>query len=207
VPSPHPMRLLQLAVLALVALGSAAATNSSIDITIPSSVEVKGEDSYVCITRALPDTPLKLVGVEPMAQQEVVHHILLFGARATARDMVQLASSQAAAPGPAAAAMHCCWLETPSPSSPAGESPCTHALRLTPTPAACPAAPERVQAVTSRLPSPRTASRRCGSARASPHAAGGRRPSCERAAGLAVAAAAPGFRGAAQDSTRMQPGV
>lgn len=65
--------------LLLLALGTAA-TTSSIEITIPGSMEVKGEDSYVCVTQALPDKPLKLVGVEPLAHQEVVHHILLFGA-------------------------------------------------------------------------------------------------------------------------------
>jgi hypothetical protein len=61
--------------------GPAAAAPSTIDITVPESAKVEGEDSYVCITKPLPDKPLKLVGVEPMAEQKVVHHILLFGKR------------------------------------------------------------------------------------------------------------------------------
>lgn len=58
---------------------SAAAAPSTIDITVPESTKVEGEDAYICITQPLPDKPLKLVGVEPMAEQKVVHHILLFG--------------------------------------------------------------------------------------------------------------------------------
>jgi hypothetical protein len=59
--------------------GSKHARSSGFDIRIPASFDVRGEDSYVCITRALPDRPLKLVGVDPQAEQAVVHHILLFG--------------------------------------------------------------------------------------------------------------------------------
>lgn len=58
---------------------SAAAAPSTIDITVPESTKIEGEDAYICITKPLPDKPLKLVGVEPMAEQKVVHHILLFG--------------------------------------------------------------------------------------------------------------------------------
>jgi hypothetical protein len=58
---------------------AAAAAPTTLDITVPESVKVQGEDSYICITKQLPDKPLKLVGVEPLARQEVVHHILLFG--------------------------------------------------------------------------------------------------------------------------------
>ena len=49
------------------------------NITVP-DFDVKGEDSYVCTTVKLPDRSMKLVGVEALARQEVVHHILLFGA-------------------------------------------------------------------------------------------------------------------------------
>lgn len=61
------------------ATAAAPPSASKIDITVPESVHVEGEDSYICITKPLPDKPLKLVGVEPMAEQKVVHHILLFG--------------------------------------------------------------------------------------------------------------------------------
>jgi hypothetical protein len=49
------------------------------NITVP-DFDVQGEDSYVCTTVKLPDRSMKLVGVEALARQEVVHHILLFGA-------------------------------------------------------------------------------------------------------------------------------
>ena len=38
------------------------------------------EEAYLCTSVPLPDRPLKLVGVEPLSKQEVVHHMLLFGA-------------------------------------------------------------------------------------------------------------------------------
>jgi peptidylamidoglycolate lyase len=68
-----------LAGLLLVWVVSATTAPTTLDITVPESVKVQGEDSYICITKQLPDKPLKLVGVEPLARQEVVHHILLFG--------------------------------------------------------------------------------------------------------------------------------
>ncbi|KAI8471286.1 MAG: PHM/PNGase F domain-containing protein [Monoraphidium minutum] len=50
------------------------------NITIPESASDFGEeDAYICTTLPLPPQPMKLVGVEPLAEQEVVHHILLFG--------------------------------------------------------------------------------------------------------------------------------
>ncbi len=44
--------------------------------------ETQHEEAYLCMSVPLPDRPLKLVGVEPLSRQEVVHHMLLFGARA-----------------------------------------------------------------------------------------------------------------------------
>ena len=38
------------------------------------------EEAYLCTSVTLPDQPLQLVGVEPLSKQEVVHHMLLFGA-------------------------------------------------------------------------------------------------------------------------------
>ena len=38
------------------------------------------EEAYLCTSVPLPDRPLKLIGVEPLSKQEVVHHMLLFGA-------------------------------------------------------------------------------------------------------------------------------
>ena len=52
------------------------------NITIPRDHKgTEEEDAYYCTTLPLPPAPMKLVGVEPLARQEVVHHILLFGAR------------------------------------------------------------------------------------------------------------------------------
>lgn len=74
-------QLLAVSVLLVACIGltAAASAPTTLDITVPESTKVSGEDSYICITKPLPDKPLKLVGVEPMARQEVVHHILLFG--------------------------------------------------------------------------------------------------------------------------------
>lgn len=40
---------------------------------------VDHEEAYLCTAVPLPDKPLKLVGIEPLSTQEVVHHMLLFG--------------------------------------------------------------------------------------------------------------------------------
>ena len=42
--------------------------------------KVTHEDAYLCTAVPLPDQALKLVGVEPLAKQEIAHHMLLFGA-------------------------------------------------------------------------------------------------------------------------------
>ena len=78
-----PLSLLLLALWA-VASGPRATMASTpkedlvFNITVP-DFDVQGEDSYVCTTVKLPERSLKLVGVEALARQEVVHHILLFG--------------------------------------------------------------------------------------------------------------------------------
>lgn len=72
--------IVSLLLVAWLGLTAAASPPTTLDITVPEATKVEGEDSYICITKPLPDKPLKLVGVEPMARQEVVHHILLFGA-------------------------------------------------------------------------------------------------------------------------------
>lgn len=52
------------------------------NITIPKDAETADEeDAYYCTVLPLPAAPMKLVGVEPLARQEIVHHILLFGER------------------------------------------------------------------------------------------------------------------------------
>lgn len=49
------------------------------NITIPDGYKVETDDSYVCTVLKLPEKGYKLIGVQPMADQAVVHHILLFG--------------------------------------------------------------------------------------------------------------------------------
>jgi hypothetical protein len=41
---------------------------------------VEHEEAYLCTAVPLPEIPLKLVGIEPLSTEEVVHHMLLFGA-------------------------------------------------------------------------------------------------------------------------------
>lgn len=94
-------RLCLAAVALLLAAAAVAGDNSSFEITIPDGYKVKGLDAYVCTTLELPNKPAKLVGVEPLAKQEVVHHILLFGERAGA--MATARRQQAAAAAAAAA--------------------------------------------------------------------------------------------------------
>ena len=36
-------------------------------------------EAYLCTSVQLPDKALKLIGVEPLSKQEVVHHMLLYG--------------------------------------------------------------------------------------------------------------------------------
>lgn len=55
------------------------AAGMTFEITVPENVKPNTQDAYVCTTLQLPDTPYKLVGVEPLGEQKVVHHILLYG--------------------------------------------------------------------------------------------------------------------------------
>ncbi len=57
------------------------------NITIPGEYKVEADDSYVCTVLKLPEKGYKLIGVQPMAYQAVVHHILLFGKYHQAADL------------------------------------------------------------------------------------------------------------------------
>jgi len=50
-----------------------------VDALVPAEHEVVGEDQYVCLRVDLPKQSLKIVGVDPLSTQDVVHHMLLFG--------------------------------------------------------------------------------------------------------------------------------
>lgn len=79
--------------LVFVPLALAASPPVLFNITMPKDAsDFAEEDAYICTTLPLPQQPMKLVGVEPLARQEVVHHILLFGG-ARARALGQLGLS------------------------------------------------------------------------------------------------------------------
>jgi hypothetical protein len=50
-----------------------------VDALVPAEHEVVGEDQYVCFRVDLPKQSLKIVDVDPLSTQDVVHHMLLFG--------------------------------------------------------------------------------------------------------------------------------
>ena len=50
----------------------------TLEIRMP-PYEVKEEDTYLCTAIELPDTPMKLIAVEPKSDQNIAHHMLLFG--------------------------------------------------------------------------------------------------------------------------------
>ena len=57
-----------------------------IDAIMP-QYKTEHEDSYLCTAIQLPNEPLKLIGVESLADASVVHHILLFGCDEPAQDV------------------------------------------------------------------------------------------------------------------------
>ena len=68
-----------LAVLLVPQLLEAASQPSAdtVDVTVPEH-QADGE-VYLCTRVPLPDNSQRLVGVEPLSKQEVVHHMLLYG--------------------------------------------------------------------------------------------------------------------------------
>ncbi|KAJ9507908.1 hypothetical protein QJQ45_021247 [Haematococcus lacustris] len=65
--------------LLLCATACAEAHLLALNLTVPSSFQGSDSESYACTVLELPPTPQKLVGVVPLAEQSVVHHILLYG--------------------------------------------------------------------------------------------------------------------------------
>ena len=62
-----------------------------VDALVPTEHEVIGEDQYVCFRVDLPKQNLNIIGIDPLSEQDVVHHMLLFGkhpARPTCFQMV-----------------------------------------------------------------------------------------------------------------------
>lgn len=69
-----------LAALLLIALGKSLCQSTvEVNAFVPAEHEVIGEDQYVCFRVDLPQESLKIVGVDPLSTQDVVHHMLLFG--------------------------------------------------------------------------------------------------------------------------------
>lgn len=58
--------------------GSSSGRTTHIETLMP-EYQTDHAEMYLCTSVLLPDEPLKLVGVEPLSKQEVVHHMLLFG--------------------------------------------------------------------------------------------------------------------------------
>ena len=58
--------------------GGSEASTVHIEALMP-EYKTEHEEAYLCTSVLLPDDPLKLIGVEPLSKQEVVHHMLLFG--------------------------------------------------------------------------------------------------------------------------------
>lgn len=63
------------------AIVSTLAHLNNVTITAPADFTSKtaNEELYLCTAAVLPDLPHKLIGVDPLADQSVVHHILLYG--------------------------------------------------------------------------------------------------------------------------------
>lgn len=69
-------------VLVLVLLGTCVKgqhQNITVDAIVPAAYKTKGQDQYVCFRVDLPPRGLKLIGVDPLSTQDVVHHMLLYG--------------------------------------------------------------------------------------------------------------------------------
>ena len=58
--------------------GGSSGKTTHIDTLMP-EYQTDHAEMYLCTSVLLPDEPLKLVGVEPLSKEEVVHHMLLFG--------------------------------------------------------------------------------------------------------------------------------
>ncbi len=93
-----------LALLCLALLGQVACQEGIyVDALVPAEHEVVGEDQYVCFRVDLPKQSLKIVGVDPLSTQDVVHHMLLFGTLAMAAARSSLHASCALQSGLAVA--------------------------------------------------------------------------------------------------------
>ena len=76
----HLRRFCLSAALLLTVPGKSLCQSSvSVNALVPPEHEVIGEDQYVCFRVDLPRESLKIVGVDPLSTQDVVHHMLLFG--------------------------------------------------------------------------------------------------------------------------------
>lgn len=77
------LRLLALLLAAASAAGGGgAACNATQRVSLEARMPpyaTRAGDAYLCTSLQLPAEPLKLVGVEALADPEVVHHILVFG--------------------------------------------------------------------------------------------------------------------------------
>lgn len=72
--------------------------NITVDAIVPAAYETRGKDQYVCFRVDLPPRGLKIIGVDPLSTQDVVHHMLLFGKQHTSCPLCDIAASSGPAP-------------------------------------------------------------------------------------------------------------
>ena len=79
-----PSRGLLFALAVLWGLHSAgcALSTQEIEVVVP-PYEIQGE-VYLCVPVKLPEKPLRLVGIWPLSEEQLVHHMLLYGGSAAA---------------------------------------------------------------------------------------------------------------------------
>ena len=76
--APSRGALLQAAlVLACILVTSATDAADTIEVAVPPH-DITGE-AYLCVQVPLPQRPQRLVAVEPLSEEQLVHHMLLYG--------------------------------------------------------------------------------------------------------------------------------
>ena len=64
-------------VLASLLLASQASAADFVDVAVP-PYDITGE-AYLCVQVQLPERPLRLVAIDPLSEEQLVHHMLLYG--------------------------------------------------------------------------------------------------------------------------------
>lgn len=67
-----------LLLLSVLLSSTTAQDDTWVDVIVPPK-QIDQEDTYVCINVDIPQHASRLIEVQPIAEQQVVHHMLLFG--------------------------------------------------------------------------------------------------------------------------------